>query len=336
MRQASMPAVLVVVAGLAVSTCGASAQDNANLQSPKNESALTGYPTKPIRLIAPEVPGSATDILARILAPKLGEALGQEIVIENLFGAAGIETGARAAPDGYTLTYGSAGTLALLPHIDKTVRFDSFDDFLPVSLYAINPTLLAVHPSLPVADVKELIALMKAKPNALKMATAGKGTAGHFAGVLFNAMADVNAVVVHYNGGGPAIAAVVDNDAQWTFAPIAGRLPHVRTGKLKAIATGATTRLMVLPHVPTVAESGVPGYDSVGWAGIWVPKGTPQPVIGQLNAAVVKAIASPELRAQVIEQGSEPQSSTPEQLGRRLREEYDRLGEVAKTAGLAQ
>jgi tripartite-type tricarboxylate transporter receptor subunit TctC len=294
------------------------------------------YPEKPIRLIAPEVLGSATDILARILAPKLGEALGQDVVIENIFGAAGIEAGARAPADGYTLTYGSAGTLALLPHIDRSIGFDSFNDFAPVSLYAINPTLLAVHPSLPIANVKDLIALMKAKPSQLRMATAGKGTAGHFAGVLFNAMAGVEAQVVHYDGGGPAIAAVVNNDAQWTFAPIAGRLPHVRTGKLKAIATGGAMRLAVLPEVLTVAESGLPGYDSVGWAGIFVPKGTPQPIVSILSAAVGKAVASPELRAQVIEQGSEPAWSTPSELARRLRDEYDRLGEVAKVAGLAQ
>src|SRR5437899_7642141 len=176
-------AAAVLAAALAGSICGASAQQGSS------------NPNKPIRLIAPEVPGSATDILARILAPKLGEALGREVEIVNIFGAEGIEAGAKAAPDGETLTYGSAGTLALLPHIDKSIRFDSFNDFMPVSLYAINPTLLAVYPTLPAADVKELIALMKAKPHQLKMATAGKGTAGHFAGVLFNAMAGVDAVV---------------------------------------------------------------------------------------------------------------------------------------------
>ena len=174
--------------------------------------------------------------------------------------------------------------------------FNTLNDFLPVSLYAINPTLLAAHPSLPAANVKELIALMKAKPNTLKMSTAGAGTAGHFAGVLFNKMAGVEAVVVHYPGGGPAITAVLDNVAQWTFAPIAGRLPHVRTGKLKALATGASKRLTVLPEVPTVAESGLPGYESVGWAGIWVPKGTPQPIVDKMHATLVKVIATPELK----------------------------------------
>jgi len=291
-----------------------------------------GYPNKTIRLIAPEVVGSATDLLARVIAPRLGKELGQQVEIVNLFGAPGIEMGAKAAPDGYTLTYGSAGTLALLPHIEK-VNFDSFNDFLPVSLYAINPTLLATNPSLPAANVKELIALIKAKPADYKMSTAGKGTAGHFAGVLFNKMAGIDPPVVHYPGGGPAIDAVVNNVAPWTFAPIAGRLPHVRTGKLKALATGAATRLAVLPDVPTVAESGVPGYESVGWAAIWVPKGTPAPIIEKLNAAIVKVIATPELKAAVQEQGSEARSSTPAELARRLREEYDTLGRLAKSVG---
>ncbi len=297
--------------------------------------AQTDYPNKPIRLMVPEVPDSATGILASILAPKLSEALGQRVEIINLFGAPGLEMGAKAANDGYTLTYGSAGTLALLPHIDKTLKFDLFKDFEPVSLYAINPTLLAVHPSLPVSNVRELVALMKAKPHQLKMSTAGAGTAGHFAGVLFNAMTGVDAEVVHYKGGGPAITAVIDNEAQWTFAPIAGRLPHVRTGKLKAIATGGLTRLAVLPDVPTVAET-VPGYNSVGWAGIFVPAGTPATVVAKLNAAVVKAVASPDLKAKVVEQGSEPMSSTSAELAKRLREEYDTLGQVAKTAGMAK
>jgi tripartite-type tricarboxylate transporter receptor subunit TctC len=291
--------------------------------------AQEAYPNKPIRLVAPEVVGSATNLLARVIAPRLGKELGQPVEIVNLFGAAGMEMGAKAAPDGYTLTYGSAGTLALLPHIDKTIKFDPFNDFMPVSLYAINPTLLAINPTLPASNVKELVALIKANPAAYKMSTAGKGTAGHFAGVLFNKMAGIDPPVVHYPGGGPAIEAVVNNVSQWTFAPIAGRLPHVRTGKLKALATGASRRLTVLPDVPTVAESGVAGYESVGWAGIWVPKGTPAPIIDKLNAAIVKVIATDDLKAAVQEQGSEAQSSTPAELARRLREEYDQLGKLA-------
>src|SRR5712691_4554682 len=229
--------------------------------------AQESYPSKPIRLIAPEVPGSATDILARIIAAKLTDALGQPVTVSNNFGEAGLIEGIKALPDGTTLVYGSAGTLALLPHIKK-VSFDPLRDLAPVARFVISPTLLAVHPALPVASVMDLVALMKANPNQLRMATAGFGTAGHFAGVMFAAMAGVSPAIVHYAGGGPAIAAVVDNDAKWTFAPIAGRLPHVRTGKLKAIATGGSSRLAVLPDVPTVAEAGITGYHSVGWGGI--------------------------------------------------------------------
>jgi len=291
------------------------------------------YPSKPIRLIAPEVPGSATDILARIIATRLGDALGQPVTVSNNFGEAGLLEGIKAPPDGYTLLYGSAGTLALLPHIKK-VSFDSLRDLTPVARFVISPTLIAVHPSLPINGVADLVALLRSKPDQLKMATAGFGTAGHFSGAMFLAMAGVSAPIVHYPGGGPAIAAVVDNDAQWTVAPIAGRLPHVRTGKLKAIATGGSSRLDVLPDVPTVAESGIAGYQSVGWGGIFVPNGTPQPVIDKLNATIVAALAGPQVKDEFARQGTEVATGTPAELAQLLREDYDRLGEVAKTIGI--
>ncbi len=294
---------------------------------------VASYPSKPIRLIAPEVPGSATDILARIMAARLGEALGQPVMVSNIFGEAGLAEGIKAPADGYTLVYGSAGTLALLPHIKK-VSFDPHNDLAPVARFVISPTLLAVHPALPVASVMDLVALMKANPNQLRMATAGFGTAGHFAGVMFAAMAGVSPAIVHYAGGGPAIAAVVDNDAKWTFAPIAGRLPHVRTGKLKAIATGGSSRLAVLPDVPTVAEAGITGYHSVGWGGIFVPIGTPQPIIDEVNATIVAALAAPEVKEQFARQGTEAATGTPAELARLLREDYDRLGRVARAIGI--
>jgi tripartite-type tricarboxylate transporter receptor subunit TctC len=291
------------------------------------------YPAKPVHLVAPEVPGSSTDVLARILAARLGDALGQQVEVDNIFGDAGIEAAVKARPDGYTLVYGSAGTLALLPHVKK-VSFNPLDDLMPVGRFVISPTLLAVHPSVPAASVKDLIALMKAHPNELRMATAGFGTAGHFAGVMFASMAGVSPVVVHYNGGGPAIEAVVHNDAQWTFSPIAGRLPRVRTGELRALATGGSTRLAALPDVPTVAEAGIPGYNSVGWGGLFVPKGTPRPIIGRLNAALVKALAAPELKDEFARQGSEPAASSVEELQRLLHQDYERLGQVAKSIGM--
>jgi tripartite-type tricarboxylate transporter receptor subunit TctC len=264
---ATLVAATVVAAALAGSATPAAAQENA----------------KPIRLIVPEVVGSAADLMSRIIGPQIGEALGQPVTFDNLFLEAGVEKGIKSVPDdGQTLIYGSSGNLALLPHIKK-VSFDPVKDLTPVARFVIQPTLIATHAALPVNSLQELVAMMKANPGKLRMSTAGAGTAGHFAGEMFIAMAGIKPVVTHYKGGGPAIEAVVDGDSQWTVAPIGGRLPYVRSGKLRAIAIGGPTRLTLLPETPTVAESGYPGFDAVGWGGIFVPNGTPQPIVDKLN-----------------------------------------------------
>jgi tripartite-type tricarboxylate transporter receptor subunit TctC len=291
------------------------------------------YPARPITFIATEVAGSATDIQVRIIAGGMAALLGQPIEVENIFGEPGLEKAIRAAPDGYTLVYGGTGTLALLPHIKK-VSFDPLHDLAPAGRFVISPTLLAVNPALPANNVQELVALMKAEPGKLRMSTAGAGTTGHFAGELFIAMAGVKPVVVHYPGGGPAIDAVVSNDSQWTMAPIAGRLPHVRSGRLRALATGGATRLPVLPDVPTIAESGYPDYNSVGWASIYVPNGTPQPVVERLNAAIAAAVALPEVKRAFAEQGVEGVSGTPAEAAKLLADDYARLGELARRIGV--
>jgi len=291
--------------------------------------AQENYPTKPIRIIVPEVVGSAADLLSRIIGQRIGEALGQPVTYENLFLEAGVEKGIKSAPDGYTLIYGSSGNLALLPHVKK-VSFDPVADLTPVARFVIQPTLLASNPSLPVTTVQDLVALIKANPDKLRMSTAGAGTAGHFAGEMFIAMEGIKPVVVHYNGGGPAIEAVVNNDSQWTMAPIAGRMPHVRSGKLRALAIGGTTRLSLLPEVPTVGESGYPGFDAVGWGGIFVPNGTPQPIIDKLAATIANVATLPETRKQFAEQGTEPASSTQAEMAKLLRDDSARLGELAK------
>jgi tripartite-type tricarboxylate transporter receptor subunit TctC len=295
--------------------------------------AQENYPTKPIRIIVPEVVGSAADLLSRIIGQQIGEALGQPVTYENLFLEAGVEKGIKSAPDGYTLIYGSSGNLALLPHVKK-VSFDPIKDLTPVARFVIQPTLLASNPSLPVTTVQDLVALIKANPDKPRMSTAGAGTAGHFAGEMFIAMAGIKPVVVHYNGGGPAIEAVVNNDSQWTMAPIAGRMPHVRSGKLRALAIGGTTRLSLLPDVPTVAESGYPGFDAVGWGGVFVPNGTPQPIIDKLAATIAKVVTLPEAKKQFAEQGTEPASSTQAEMAKTLRDDYARFGELAKRLAL--
>jgi tripartite-type tricarboxylate transporter receptor subunit TctC len=319
MNRPFMTAMAVAAAALLGSTLTAGAQEN--------------YPAKPIRLIVPEVVGSAADLMGRIIGQRIGEALGQPVMFENLFLEAGVEKGIKAAPDGYTLIYGSSGNLALLPHVKK-VSFDPLKDLTPVARFVIQPTLIATNAALPVKNLQELVAMMKANPGKLRMSTAGAGTAGHFAGEMFIAMAKVKPEVVHYNGGGPAIDAVVNGDAQWTVAPIGGRLPHVRSGKLKALAVGSATRLALLPDVPTVAESGYPGYDAVGWGGVFVPNGTPQPIIDKLNATIAKAVTLPEVKKQFEEQGTEAASSSQAEMAKLLADEYARLGQVAKSLGL--
>ncbi len=320
MRHPFKTAMTVAAAALLGSTLAAPAQES--------------YPSKPIRLIVPEVVGSAADLMGRIIGQRIGEAFGQPVTFENLFLEAGVEKGIKAAPDGYTLIYGSSGNLALLPHVKK-VSFDPLKDLTPVARFVIQPTLIATNAALPVKNLQELVAMMKANPGKLRMSTAGAGTAGHFAGEMFIAMAGVKPEVVHYNGGGPAIDAVVNNDSQWTVAPIGGRLPHVRSGKLKALAIGSPTRLALLPEVPTVAESGYPGFNAVGWGGVFVPNGTPQPIIDKLNATIAKAVTLPEVKKQFEEQGTEGASSSQAEMARLLREEYARLGELAKSMGLS-
>jgi len=314
-----MAAMAVAAATLLGSACVAGAQES--------------YPTRPIRLIVPEVVGSAADLMSRIIGQRIGEALGQPVTYENLFLEAGVEKGIKSAPDGYTLIYGSSGNVALLPHVKK-VSFDPLKDLTPVARFVIQPTLIAANPSLPVNTLQELVAMMKANPDKLRMSTAGAGTAGHFAGEMFIAMAGIKPVVVHYKGGGPAIDAVVDNDSQWTVAPIGGRMPHVRSGKLK-LAMGSLTRLALLPDVPTVAESGYPGYNAVGWGAIFVPNGTPQSIVDKLNATIAKVVTLPEVKKQFEEQGTQAASSTQAEMAKLLREEYARLGALAKSIGVS-
>ena len=288
----------------------------------------------PLTLIVPEVVGSAADLLSRILGDGLAAALGRPVLYENLFLEAGVGRAARAAPDGRTLLYGSSGNLALLPHVKK-VAFDPLRDFVPVARFSIQPSLLAVNPALSALTLPELVALMKAQPGRLRMSTAGAGTSGHFAGELFLAAAGVTAEIVHYAGGGPAIEAVVANDSQWTMAPIAGRLPHVHGGRLRALAVGSPQRLAALPAVPTIAEAGYAECDVVGWGGIFAPAGTPPATIERLHAAIAVVVARAEVQRQFAAQGVTGVTGVPAELAQLLRDDFARFGVLAGRLGLA-
>ncbi len=295
------------------------------------------YPNKPIRFIIPQTPGAASDVLARILAPRLGDALGQPIVVDNRAGAGGIlgaDLAAKSLPDGYVVLLGASAWITIAPHTYKKLPYDPLTDLVPVSMYALSQNMLAVHPSLPANSVKELIEMMKAKPDALNMASAGVGSASHLAGLLFTSLAGVSAVHVPYKGAGQSVVAVIAGEAQWTFTPMQGPLPHVRAGKLRALAVGGTTRSAILPDVPTAAEGGLPDYYSASWYGIMVPKGTPSPVIDKLNAAMHAALASQEFKDQIVFQGAEPKASTPAAFGRLVQDEFTRAGKVVKLAGV--
>ena len=301
------------------------------------QDAARDFPHKPIRLIMPNAPGSSNDVLGRLLAVKLGDLAGQQVVIDNRAGAGGtmgVETAAHAVPDGYTLVSASSATHSIAPHVYARLGYDVNRDFTPISLFVITQNLLAVHPAVPVKSVAEFIGYAKAKPGQLNMASAGAGSTSHLAGVMFTTLAGINSVHVPYKGGGPSVAATVAGEAQWVFTPIAGPLPHVKSGRLRALAVGGVRRSPSAPEIPTVAESGLPGYNSSGWNGIMGPRGMPQTVVARLHEAIVKALTAGDLREQFAIQGAETISNTPAQFAQHIRDEYVRFGRAVKDAGL--
>jgi tripartite-type tricarboxylate transporter receptor subunit TctC len=320
---------------LALLAAGISA--NPALAATAASDSARDYPNRPIRYILPNGPGSNADIFSRLLAQKLSDYFGQQVVVDSRPGAGGmlgIDIAAKAVPDGYTVARGNSPGLAIAPHVYKKMPYDALVDLVPVSLTDNGHNLLAVHTSVAANNVRELIALMKAKPDALAMASPGVGSAGHLAGVLFTTLAGVRSLHVPYKSAGASIIAVVGNESQWTFAPIGAPLPHVRAGRLRALAVGGDKRVPQLPEVPTAAEAGVTGYYSTSWAGLVVPKGTPPAIIAKLNTAVVKVLGTPETKEQFLAQGGEAVSSTPQEFARFIRADYERIAKVARVAGL--
>jgi tripartite-type tricarboxylate transporter receptor subunit TctC len=294
------------------------------------------YPSKAVRIIVPYPPGGTSDILSRLLSPKLNEAFGQPIVVDNRPGAngnIGADLVAKSAPDGYTMLLADLGALTISPSVYK-LPFDVVKDLAPVTMVAYSPHLLAVHPSVPVKTVKELIALAKAKPGQLNFAVSSIGGAPHLAGVAFEAQTGIKWTYIPYKGGSDAIIGLASGQADAIFNGMLATYPHVKSGKLKLIAVSSAKRVAAIPEVPTVAEAGLKDFETGSWQGVVAAAGTPKEVVGRLNAEIIKAFSTAEMKDNLTRQGAEVYTMTPEQLGNWLRAEIAKWAKVVKTANL--
>jgi len=294
------------------------------------------FPSKPIRMVAPSSPGGPVDVIARVLAPGMTETLGQQVVVENRAGAAGLigaELVAKAPADGYTVLLGFSGPLAIVPNLNEATPYDPVRDFAPVSLAASAPYALLVHPAVPARSVKELVALAKARPGKLNYASGGNGTGIHMAGELFNLTAGVRILHVPYKGAGPGMAALMSGETDMMFNGLSPAIPQMKSGRLRGLAVGGEKRSPLMPELPTVAESGLK-FNTTGWYGILAPRGTPQPVVAKLQGELARALGTAAVKEQLTKMGVEGIGSTPEQFGSLIREEMEKWGKVIKAAGL--
>ena len=294
------------------------------------------YPTHSIRLVVPFPAGGTTDILARAAAQKLSESLGQAVVVDNRPGAAGnigADLVAKSAPDGYTLLMGTVGTHAINPGLYAKMPYDHVKDFVPVVLVAGVPNVLAVYPAFPVNSVAELIALAKSKPGTINFASSGSGTSIHMSGELFKSMAGVDMTHVPYKGSAPALTDLMGGQVQIMFDNLPSALPLIKAGKLRAIAVTSLKRAPALPDVPTISESGLPGFEASSWFGVLAPAGTPAPIVAKINADVNKWLQSPEAREQMLAQGANAAGGTPEQFAAHIRAETEKWAKVVKASG---
>ncbi len=294
------------------------------------------YPSKPIRIIVPYPAGGTSDILARAIGPGITAALGQPVVIENKPGSTGnvgAELVAKSPPDGYTVMLADIGSLAISPSIFPALPFDPVKDFAPVIMVAYSPHLLAVNPALPARDVKELIALAKAKPGTLNFAVSGVGGANHLAGVDFALRTGVKWTYIPYKGGAQAITDVVGGQADVLFNGMVATYPMVKGGKLKALAISSPQRFAAAPDIPTVAESGLPGFETGSFQGIVAPAGTPPEIVARLHQTITKILATPEMQERLATAGAELRPGSPAEFGVFIRDEKARWAKVVKESG---
>ena len=295
------------------------------------------YPTKAVRLIVPFSAGGGADIVARAIAQKLGDALAQQVVVDNRTGAAaiiGTELAAKSAADGYTLILGQTGPNSINPSLYERLPYDALKDFAPITLATTYPYVLVVHPSIPAKTVKALIALAKSRPNELSFASAGNGAANHLAGELFKSMAGIHMVHVPYKASAPALIDVLGGHVSMMLDPVITAMPHVKIGKLRALGITSLKRTSAASELPTFAETGLPGFEAIGWHGILAPAGTPREILMRLNSEIVNVLRNPDIRARFAEQGADPVGNTPEQFLDFLKSDLTKWAKVIKAAGV--
>jgi tripartite-type tricarboxylate transporter receptor subunit TctC len=297
--------------------------------------AAQAYPTKPIRLIVPFAPGGGNDNVARLVGKRVEESLGKPIVVDNRPGAGGVlgaEAAAKSPPDGYTLFLGGVGSHAVNPNLIRNLPYDPIKDFAPVTLLAQAPLVLVVHPSVPARNIAEFIAYARKNPGKLNFASNGNGSSSQLAAVMFDSMAGVEMVHVPYKGLSPALTDLLSGDVQVMFSSVVAIVPHIKAGKVRALAVTGKTRLALLPEVPTLAESGLKGYEASSWYGILAPAGTPREIVVKLGAEFSRAVRQPEVARSLVAEGAEPVGSTPEEFAAHIRAELARLGKVIREA----
>jgi tripartite-type tricarboxylate transporter receptor subunit TctC len=294
------------------------------------------WPDKPIRVILSVPAGATPDVTARLVFPGLSQQLGVSLVADNRAGGGGVigaEIAAKSAPDGYTLFISSPGALTILPHMRKGIPYDTIRDFAPVSLISIGPFVLMTHPSVPARNIRELIALAKAQPGKLNYASAGNGVANHLAGELFKQMAGVDIVHVPYKGAPQAVTDVLAGHMNMMFNSVAPIVAHIKSGKIRVLGIASLQRSPQLPDLPTISESGVPGFEAVNWFGLFAPAKTPRAIINRVNGALVKTVKSQELQAQFIALGADPVGSTVEEFIAFVKRDMEKYEKVVRISG---
>ena len=313
---------------LMISACALTAASGVHAQA---------WPAKPVRFISPFAPGGGADITSRVIAQKLAETLGQQVLVDNRGGAGGmigVDLGAKAPPDGYTMVLGTIGPIAINPSLYAKMPYDPVKDLVPVTLAADALNVLVVHPTLPVKNVKELIALARARPGQLYFGSSGPGATDHLAGELFNMLTGTKMVHVPYKGGAPAMLDLMSGNIQLIFATVSTSIGQIKGGKIRALGMTGTKRFVLMPELPTIAQAGVPGFAVNNWYGVFVPAGTSKEIVARLNAEIVKVLNMPDAKQRLLESGIEATPSTPEQFAAYIQSETKKWAKVVKDANV--